>query len=53
VGLRSFYQGLSRASIREAKLNITVAVPELGRVINLTLDIGREALVNYRDYPLR
>ena len=45
-GLRSFYRGLSMASIRGVKLNISILVPELSKAVNLTVDIGREALAN-------
>jgi len=45
-GLRGFYRGLSMASIRGVKLNISILVPELGKAVNLTVDIGREALAN-------
>ena len=44
-GLSSFYGGLSKAVVRGSRLNISVTVPELGKVVNISIDIGREALL--------
>jgi hypothetical protein len=44
-GLSSFYRGLSKAVVRGSRLNISVTVPELGKAVNISIDIGREALL--------
>jgi uncharacterized membrane protein len=45
-GLRGFYRGLNSAVIRGLRLNISIPVPELGKAVNLSIDIGRDALLN-------
>ena len=45
-GLSSFYRGLNKAVVRGARFNISIPVPELGKVVNISIDIGREALLN-------
>jgi uncharacterized membrane protein len=45
-GLRSFYRGLNSAVIRGLRLNISIPVPELGKAVNLSIDIGRDTLLN-------
>jgi hypothetical protein len=45
-GLSSFYRGLSKAVVRGSRFNISVTVPELGKAVNISIDIGREALLN-------
>jgi len=45
-GLRGFYRGLNSAVIRGLRLNISIPVPELGKAVNLSIDIGRDTLLN-------
>jgi len=45
-GLSSFYRGLNKAVVRGTRFNISIPVPELGKVVNISIDIGREVLLN-------
>jgi hypothetical protein len=45
-GLREFYEGISRAVVRGTRFNISIAVPELGKVVNISIDINKETLLN-------
>ncbi len=40
--LQNFYQAISRATIEDSKLNVSVWVPELGMWINESVDLGKE-----------
>jgi hypothetical protein len=45
-GLSSFYRGLNKAVVRGTRFNISIPVPELGKVVNISIDIGRGVLLN-------